>query len=88
MRRAMIILLTACGVALAATAASAAFADPAAEATPKNFNYELKDGKRVPRAERTVGPDGVAREEVRKGSCVTVKEKSPNGDVKTSSRCD
>ena len=88
MRRAYKIVLIVSGVALAATAASAAFAQgPSGKTTPKSWNYEIKDGKRVPKAERTVNADGSTREEIRKGACVTVKEKS-NGEVKTTSRCD
>ena len=89
MRNALKIMLIVGGVALAATAASAAFAQSGPDqATPKSFNYEIKDGKRVPKAERTVNADGSTREEIRKGSCVTIKEKSASGEVKTTSRCD
>jgi hypothetical protein len=77
-------------VALAATAASAAFAQsaPADQATPKNFNWEIKDGKRVPKGERTVNADGSWREEIRQGKCVTVKEKSAAGEYKETRKCD
>ena len=77
-------------LALAATAASAAFAQaaPADQATPKNFNWEIKDGKRVPKGDRQVNADGSWREEIRQGKCVTVKEKSPAGDYKESRKCD
>jgi hypothetical protein len=77
-------------VALAATAASAAFAQPAPadQATPKNFNWEIKDGKRVPKGERTVNADGSWREEIRQGKCVTVKEKSAAGEYKETRKCD
>ncbi len=87
--RALRIVLIVSGVALAATAASAAFAQSApSPATPKGWNYEIKDGKRVPKGDRTVNADGSWREEIRKGSCVTIKEKSASGEVKTVSRCD
>jgi hypothetical protein len=57
--------------------------------TPKNWNYEIKDGKRVPKGgNRINNPDGSWREEVRQGNCVTVKEKSPAGEYKESRRCD
>ena len=89
MQRALKIVLIVSGVALAATAASAAFAQSAPDqATPKGWNYEIKDGKRVPKGERTVTPDGSTREEIRKGACVTIKEKSPDGTVKKTDRCD
>ena len=76
-------------MALVATAASAAFAQAAADqATPKNFNWEIKDGKRVPKGDRQVNADGSWREEIRQGKCVTVKEKSAAGDYKESRKCD
>jgi hypothetical protein len=75
---------------LAATgfAAIAAPADVQAQATPKGWNYEIKDGKRVPKGNRQVSPDGSWREEARQGKCVTVKEKSAAGVYKESRRCD
>jgi Spy/CpxP family protein refolding chaperone len=77
-------------VALAATAASAAFAQTATadQATPKNFNWEIKDGKRVPKGERQTNADGSWREEIRQGKCITVKEKSAGGEYKESRKCD
>ena len=78
-------------VALAATAASAALAQaaPAADqATPKNFNWEIKDGKRVPKGDRQTNADGSWREEIRQGKCVTVKEKSAAGEYKETRKCD
>ncbi|MCL6698654.1 hypothetical protein LZ496_07625 [Sphingomonas sp. NSE70-1] len=77
-------------VALAASAASAAYAQaaPADRATPKNFNWEIKDGKRVPKGDRQVNADGSWREEIRQGKCVTVKEKSAAGEYKETRKCD
>ena len=77
-------------VALAATAASAAYAQaaPTDQATPKNFNWEIKDGKRVPKGDRQTNADGSWREEIRQGKCVTVKEKSAAGEYKESRKCD
>ena len=77
-------------VALAATAASAAYAQaaPTDQATPKNFNWEIKDGKRVPKGERQTNADGSWREEIRQGKCITVKEKSAAGEYKESRKCD
>ncbi len=49
---------------------------------PKGWNYEIKDGKRVPKGNRVTNADGSWREEVRQGSCVTVKEKTANGEYK------
>lgn len=88
MRRAYQILLTLGAAVFVATAASAAFAQAAPQATPKGWNYEIKDGKRVPKAERVVNADGSWREEIRQGACVTIKEKSASGDYKESRRCD
>jgi len=80
---------------LAVTAfAGAAFAQAAgskesAQPTPKGWNYEIKDGKRVPKGgNRITNADGSWREETRQGSCVTVKEKSAAGEYKESRRCD
>ncbi len=89
MTRTWKIVLTVAGVALAATAASAAYAQSAGDqATPKGWNYEIKDGKRVPRGERQVNSDGSWREEVRQGKCVTIKEKTAAGEYKETRRCD
>jgi Spy/CpxP family protein refolding chaperone len=85
------ILLGMSAVALAATAASAAYAQATAsndQATPSNFNWEIKDGKRVPKGQRQVASDGSWREEIRQGKCVTVKEKSTAGEYKESRKCD
>lgn len=87
MRRVTKILLTVGAIALAATAASAALAQPG-QSTPNNWSYEIKDGKRVPKADRKVNADGSWREEVRQGTCVTIKEKTPSGEYKESRRCD
>ena len=84
------IMIGAGAVALAATAASAAYAQaaPADQATPKSFNWEIKDGKRVPKGDRQTNADGSWREEIRQGKCVTVKEKSASGEYKESRKCD
>ena len=80
------------GAALMAVSSSAAFAQAAgkdsAQATPKGWNYEIKDGKRVPKGQRVTNADGSWREESRQGSCVTVKEKTAGGEYKESRRCD
>ncbi|HYC94797.1 MAG TPA: hypothetical protein VEB39_03770 [Sphingomicrobium sp.] len=79
-------------LALAATAASAAYAQSIAAAddvaTPKNFNWEIKDGKRVPKGDRQTNADGSWREEIRQGKCVTIKEKSAAGEYKETRKCD
>jgi hypothetical protein len=72
------------GAALAQQTASGA-----SQATPKGWNYEIKDGKRVPKGgNRVTNADGSWREETRQGSCVTIKEKTAAGEYKESRRCD
>ena len=88
MRRAHQIMLALGAAALVATAASAAHAQATGGSTPSGWNYEIKDGKRVPKAERKTNADGSWREESRQGACVTVKEKTPSGEYKESRRCD
>jgi hypothetical protein len=91
MTRTWKILLGLGAVALAATAASAAYAQATAsndQATPSGFNWEIKDGKRVPKGNRVTNADGSWREEIRQGKCVTVKEKSMAGDYKETRKCD
>ena len=83
-------------IAAAATAGTglsgAAFAQDRgtqiAQPTPKGWNYEIKDGKRVPKGNRVTNADGSWREELRQGSCVTVKEKTANGEYRETRRCD
>jgi hypothetical protein len=78
-------------VALAATAASAAYAQAAGgndQATPSSFNWEIKDGKRVPKGQRQTAADGSWREEIRQGKCITIKEKSAAGEYKETRKCD
>ena len=86
-----IALLVAVGATAAAGVAAAALAQAGggnAQPTPKNWNYVIKDGKRVPKGDRTMNADGSWREEIRQGSCVTVKEKTAAGEYKESRRCD
>ena len=75
------------GVGLAGAAYAQANANNA-QAKPKSWSYEIKDGKRVPKANRVTNADGSWREETRQGSCVTVKEKTASGEYKESRRCD
>ncbi len=74
----------------AALAASVALATAAAaqdRKTPSTWNYEIKDGKRVPKGNRVTKADGSWREEVRQGNCVTIKEKSATGEYKETRQC-
>jgi Spy/CpxP family protein refolding chaperone len=91
MTRMVKILIGAGALALAATTASAAYAQVTTagdQATPKNFNWEIKDGKRVPKGNRQVNADGSWREEIRQGKCLIIKEKSAAGDYKETRKCD
>ncbi|MFL6751831.1 MAG: hypothetical protein ACJ8D5_03900 [Sphingomicrobium sp.] len=74
-------------IALAATAGYATAAAAQNQQTPRNWNYEIKDGKRVPKGNRVTNADGSWREEIRQGNCVTVKERSPSGEYKETRQC-
>ena len=76
------------GAALAGGVYAQSTADNNTRATPKSWNYEIKDGKRVPKAKRVTNADGSWREETRQGACVTIKEKTAAGEYKESRRCD
>ena len=73
---------------LCAVAGLAGTASAQEQRTPKGWSYELKDGKPVPKGNRVTNADGSWREEMRQGSCVTVKEKTAGGEYKESRRCD
>ena len=76
------------GVAAGYASAAAAQATQSAQSTPKGWNYEIKDGKRVPKSNRVTNADGSWREETRQGNCVTVKERSAAGEIKVTRSCD
>ena len=81
--------IAAVGVAGVAYAqATNASAQAGTQATPKNFSYEIKDGKRVPKSNRTTNADGSWREETKVGNCTTVKEGTAAGEVKITRKCD
>jgi len=91
MTRTWKIILGVSAIALAATVASAAYAQATTgndQATPNSFNWEIKDGKRVPKGQRQTNADGSWREEIRQGKCITVKEKSAAGEYKETRKCD
>ena len=75
------------GLGFAAAAQAYAAPNQQAQSTPKGWNYEIKDGKRVPKGNRKVNADGSWREEIRVGKCVTIKEKSSKGEYRESRRC-
>ena len=74
-------------IALAATAGYATVAAAQSQQIPKSWNYEIKDGKRVPKGSRVSKADGSWREEVKQGNCVTVKEMSAQGEYKETRQC-
>ena len=80
-------LVAAAGWPMAARAAQASGKPAATQSTPKGWNYEIVNGKRVPKGSRQVNADGSSREEVRVGNCVTIKEKTADG-YKEARRCD
>ena len=55
--------------------------------TPSSWSYDIKDGKRVPRAERKVNADGSWTEETRSGKCVTTRT-GRDGEVRVTRKCD
>ena len=78
------------GAALAAglIAAGTAAAQSAPEAST-GFKYDLRGSERVEKPDsRTKAADGTVREEYRSGKCVTIKERRPDGAIKTSQKCD
>jgi hypothetical protein len=75
------------GAALVAAASVATAAPEGNQSTPKGFNYEIKDGKRVPKGNRVTNPDGSWREEIKQGNCTTVKTMSAGGEYKETRQC-
>jgi Spy/CpxP family protein refolding chaperone len=81
----MLVLGAAAFIAAAGGASAAAAQD---QKTPRNFSYEIKDGKRVPKGNRVVAKDGSWREEIRQGKCVTIKQMSAAGEYTETRQCD
>ena len=81
-------LMVVSGAALIAAAGLPAVAAAQDLKTPRDWNYEIRDGKRVPKGNRVTNADGSWREEVRQGKCITIKEKSAAGEYKETRRCD
>ncbi len=75
------------GVALVAAASAAIAAPEGNQSTPKGFNYEIRDGKRVPKGNRVTNPDGSWREEIKQGNCTTIKTMSAAGEYKEVRQC-
>jgi hypothetical protein len=86
MSRKSVLIAAAAGLALGLAGAAYAQSKPA---TPTDFKYELQGNQRVEKPDsKTKAADGTVREEYRSGKCVTVKERRPDGAVKTSQKCD
>jgi hypothetical protein len=81
------LMLGAAACVAAAAFATVAQAQAQDQQTPKGWSYEIKDGKRVPKANRVTNADGSWREEVKQGNCVTIKEKSAAGEYKETRQC-
>ena len=82
------LLLGGAAMIAAAGLATAAVAQAQNQSTPRGWNYEIRDGKRVPKGgNRVTKPDGSWREEVRQGNCVTVKERTASGEYKETRQC-
>jgi hypothetical protein len=82
-----LMLGTAAFAAVAVCATPASAQEQQDQRTPKNFSYEIRDGKRVPKGNRVTNADGSWREEVKQGNCVTIKEKSAAGEYKETRQC-
>jgi Spy/CpxP family protein refolding chaperone len=72
---------------LAATGYAGAASAQQSQPTPKGWNYEIRDGKRVPKGNRATNADGSWREETKQGNCVTVKERTASGEYKETRQC-
>lgn len=74
-------------IALVAATGVSTVADAQDRNTPKNWNWEIRDGKKVPKGNVTTNPDGSRREVIRQGSCTTVKEWSATGEYRETREC-
>ncbi|WP_308514793.1 hypothetical protein [Sphingomonas flavescens] len=83
----MLLVLGTVALAAATGLATAASAQQQGRQTPQSWNYEIRDGKRVPKNNRQTNADGSWREETRQGNCVTIKERSASGEYKETRQC-
>ena len=90
MKRFSTVALQAAAFALAAGGLTTGVqAQEQSRSVPKKWDYEIKDGKRVPKpSSRVTNPDGSWREVIRKGNCQIIKEKSASGVYKETRDCD
>lgn len=81
-------VLAALGIALAlgTPALAQKGAKPDAK-TPDSWSYDIRDGRRVPKAKRVTAADGSWREEIRDGECVTIREKTKKGEYRETRHC-
>ncbi len=85
---AAVAIVIAAGIGAAAlTPAFAQRSDKDSAKTPEGWSYEIKNGRRVPRGNRTTNADGSWREEVRDGNCTTVRTMSASGEYRESRQC-
>jgi hypothetical protein len=81
-------LVLGCAALVAATGGASIAAAQQGQSTPRGWNYEIRDGKRVPKSNNRVqNADGSWREESKQGNCVTVKERSASGEYKETRQC-
>lgn len=75
-------------VALALSAGSPAFAQNAGKSarTPAGWSYDIRNGQRVPKANRIVREDGSWTEEVKQGNCKVTRE-GRDGEVREVRTC-
>jgi hypothetical protein len=87
-KRMLVLGMIAAGAAALGAGAAVAQQSQQPQQTPKGWNYEIRDGRRVPKSgNRVTQPDGSWREEQRQGNCVTVKERSASGEYKETRQC-
>jgi hypothetical protein len=55
--------------------------------TPDSWSYDLKNGQRVPKANRVANNDGSWTEQIRQGNC-TVTRTGREGEVREERKCD
>lgn len=72
---------------LSAAALAQKTASKGGASTPAGWAYDIKDGKRVPKGKRQVNADGSWKETVERGSCVTTREKTKDGEYRETREC-
>jgi hypothetical protein len=82
------VAVAAAAVALGAWAPALAQKGGKGAKVPDSWAYELKNGKRVPKANRIVASDGSWKEEAKDGPCVMVREQTGPGEYREVRKCD